>query len=98
MKNSTESGSIESGYKIEKNYCTETNDYISYINQGRVIDVVSNHKARYNNDRDIEIFGRMEPGDRSDDPKIADIMPYARRNGILRINILNWKMIRFVKR
>mgnify|MGYP000668244522 CR=1 FL=1 len=44
MKNSTESGSIESGYKIEKNYCTETNDYISYINQGRVIDVVSNHK------------------------------------------------------
>ena len=84
VKNSTESGSIESGYKIEKNYCTETNDYISYINQGRVIDVVSNHKARYNNDRDIEIFGRMEPGDRSDDPKIADIMPYARRNGIFK--------------
>ena len=28
VKNSTESGSIESGYKIEKNYCTETNDYI----------------------------------------------------------------------
>ena len=81
VKNSTESGSIESGYKIEKNYCTETNDYISYINQGRVIDVVSNHKARYNNDRDIEIFGRMEPGDH---PKIADIMPYARRNGIFK--------------
>ena len=46
--------------------------------------MVSNHKARYNNDRDIEIFGRMEPGDRSDDPKIADIMPYARRNGIFK--------------
>ncbi len=84
VKNSTESGSIESGYKIEKNNITETNDYISYINQDRVVNVVSNHKARYNNDRDIEIYGRMEPGDRSDDPKIADIMPYARRNGIFK--------------
>ena len=26
----------------------------------------------------------MEPGDRSDDPKIADIMPYVRRNGIFK--------------
>ena len=84
VKNSTESCSIESGYKIEKNSITETNDYISYINQDRVVNVVSNHKARYNNDRDIEIYGRMEPGDRSDDPKIADIMPYARRNGIFK--------------
>lgn len=49
-----------------------------------MVNVVSNHKARYNNDRDIEIYGRMEPGDRSDDPKIADIMPYARRNGIFK--------------
>ena len=32
----------------------------------------------------LKFFGRMEPGDRSDDPKIADIMPYARRNGIFK--------------
>ena len=43
-----------------------------------------NHKARYNNDRDIEIYGRMNPGDKSDDPKIADIMPYKNRNGIFK--------------
>ena len=36
------------------------------------------------NDRDIEIFGRLYQGDRSDDPKIADIMPYARRNDIFK--------------
>ena len=84
VKNSTEIGSVESGYKIEKNNITDTNEYISYINQGRTVTVVANHKARYNNDRDIEIFGRMEPGDRSDDPKIADIMPYARRNDIFK--------------
>ncbi len=84
VKNSTESGSAESGYKIERNNNMESNDYISYINQSRVVKVVANHKARYNNDRDIEIYGRMDPGDRSDDPKIADIMPYSRRNDIFK--------------
>lgn len=84
VKNATETGSVESGYKIEKNNITDTNEYISYINQGRTVAVVSNHKARYNNDRDIEIYGRMAQGDRSDDPKIADIMPYARRNDIFK--------------
>ena len=84
VKNATEAGSTESGYKIEKNSITDTNEYISYINQGRTVAVVSNHKARYNNDRDIEIYGRMDQGDRSDDPKIADIMPYARRNNIFK--------------
>jgi DNA (cytosine-5)-methyltransferase 1 len=84
VKNATEVGSAESGYKIEKNNIADTNEYISYINQGRAITVVLNHKARYNNDRDIEIYGRMEQGDRSDDPKIADIMPYARRNDIFK--------------
>lgn len=84
IKNATETGSKKSGYKIEKNYIAQTNKYISYINQNRIVEVVSNHKARYNNDRDIEIFNRLYPGDRSDDPKIADIMPYARRNGIFK--------------
>lgn len=84
IKNATEAGSSESGYKIEKNNITDTNEYISYINQGGTANIVLNHKARYNNDRDIEIYGRMAQGDRSDDPKIADIMPYARRNDIFK--------------
>ena len=47
-------------------------------------DLVFNHKARYNNDRDIEIYGRMIPGDRSDSSRIADIMPYQSRNDIFK--------------
>ena len=82
-RNSTEKSSDESGGKIAFG-TGETNSYIDLINQGRDIPIVYNHKARYNNDRDIEIFGRLNPGDRSDDPKIADIMPYARRNGIFK--------------
>lgn len=83
-KNSTNIGSEESGYKIERIRNDLSNEYIEYINSGRKIEFVCNHKARYNNDRDIEIYGRMEPGDKSDDPKIADIMPYSRRSGIFK--------------
>lgn len=83
-RNATEVDSRASGYKIEKNYIQDTNEYIKYINQGKKIPVVYNHKARYNNDRDIEIYSRLNQGDRSDDPKIADIMPYSRRNNIFK--------------
>ena len=83
-KNSTEIGSELSGFKIERNQCETMNDYIEFINQGRRSNIIANHKARYNNDRDIEIFGRLYQGDKSDDPKIADIMPYASRNDIFK--------------
>lgn len=84
LKNSTETGSEKSGYIIEKNNIQKSNNYIKLINQGKSNSLVFNHKARYNNDRDIEIYGRMYQGDKSDDPKIADIMPYKRRNGIFK--------------
>ena len=84
LKNSTEVGTTESGFVIEKNELNQTNEYINYINQNRKIDFVCNHKARYNNDRDIEIYGRMYQGDKSDDPKIADIMPYKSRSDIFK--------------
>jgi len=83
VRNATEQSTEISGGKITRS-TGETNAYIELINQGRVVPIVYNHKARYNNDRDIEIFGRMNPGDRSDDPKIADIMPYARRKDIFK--------------
>lgn len=84
IKNSTELDTEESGRRIDHNYLTEQNDYVAYINQGRKYPAVLNHKARYNNDRDIEIFGRLDPGDKSTDPKIADIMPYSSRNDIFK--------------
>ena len=46
--------------------------------------IVFNHKARYNNDRDIEIFGRLLPGEDSTAESIRDIMPYADRNHIFK--------------
>lgn len=84
VKNSTELDSIESGFKIEKNHDKSINEYIKAINNGKSYSLVLNHKARYNNDRDIEIFGRLHQGDKSDDPKIADIMPYKSRSDIFK--------------
>jgi len=84
IKNSTELETEESGRTIEHNSLQLTNDYINLINQGVSYPAVLNHKARYNNDRDIEIYSRMEPGDKSDDPKIADIMPYKSRSDIFK--------------
>lgn len=83
VKNATMVEDNRSGRVIDRTVGV-VNDYINMINQGRKITVTLNHKARYNNDRDIEIFGRLEPGEKSDDPKIADIMPYARRNHIFK--------------
>ncbi len=84
IKNATDLDTEESGRRIDHDYIQKHNDYVSYINQGRMYPAVLNHKARYNNDRDIEIFSRLTPGDKSTDPKIADIMPYARRNDIFK--------------
>lgn len=84
IKNATERDTEESGRKIDRNDNPIPNEYVSLINNHRAPAVTLNHKARYNNDRDIEIFSRLNQGDRSDDPKIADIMPYKRRNNIFK--------------
>ncbi len=84
VKNATEVGCELSGKIIDQEYTKDVNEYITIINQGRSYGYVCNHKARYNNDRDIEIYGRLNEGDKSDDPKIADIMPYSRRNDIFK--------------
>ena len=84
IRNATERDTEQSGRKIERRRDFNTNAYMELINQGRDYPVVLNHKARYNNDRDIEIFGRMLPGDKSDSPRIADIMPYTSRSDIFK--------------
>ncbi|MFT5874834.1 MAG: DNA (cytosine-5)-methyltransferase 1 [Clostridium sp.] len=79
-KNSTKSDTEESGKKIEYNRVKQCNEYVDLINQDFRSALIFNHKTRYNNDRDIEIFGRMMPGDNSSSERIADIMPYKSRS------------------
>lgn len=79
IKNSTK-GDLISGFIIDKDKVTKKNNYVKSINMNRFVPLVFNHKARYNNERDIAIFDRMIPGDKSDSPRIADIMPYKSRS------------------
>ena len=58
--------------------------FFRFINGHRVPKVLYNHKNRYNNSRDIEIFRRLPQGANSLHPSIADIMPYGRRNDIFK--------------
>lgn len=84
IKNATEYESDKNGYVLTKFNTYIENDYRNRVNNGNTPKFLYNHKARYNNDRDIEIFSRLDQGDKSDDPKIADIMPYASRNDIFK--------------
>ena len=85
IKGMTEVDDEKTGMKIGINdYDSCGNDYLSSINQGRNIQYVFNHKARYCSDVNYEIFRRLEPGEDATNPKIADIMPYARRNNIFK--------------
>ncbi|MDE6605463.1 MAG: DNA cytosine methyltransferase [Clostridia bacterium] len=68
--------------KVEYSY-SKTRFY-TFINGNKDINWLYNHKNRYNNDRDIEIFSRLPQGGNSLHDSIADIMPYKTRNAIFK--------------
>ena len=53
--------------------------YLKLINMGRNIPYIYNHKARYVNDINYDIYRLLNPGDDASDEKIIDIMPYKHR-------------------
>lgn len=68
----------------ERDFVYVMNDFYHFINGDKKITKLYNHKARYNNPRDIEIFRRLPQGGNSLHESISDIMPYTRRNGIFK--------------
>ena len=73
----------ESGYTICDFEYPDT-EFYHFINGNKKITKLYNHKNRYNNDRDIEIYRRLPQGANSLHPSIADIMPYKSRNDIFK--------------
>lgn len=75
--------SLESGFtEVEFDYLK--NDFYYYINGNRKISKLYNHKNRYNNPRDVEIFSRLPQGADSLHESIEDIMPYKNRRNIFK--------------
>ena len=73
----------ESGF-TECDFTYIHNDFYMFIYGEKDIKKLYNHKNRYNNERDIEIYRRLPQGANSLHESIADIMPYKRRNGIFK--------------
>ena len=74
---------ISSGL-TERDFEYPQTPFYHFINGNKVITKLYNHKNRYNNKRDIEIFRRLPQGANSLHESIADIMPYKRRNDIFK--------------
>lgn len=83
VRNNNDLESDEVGYTIQKYKYTHT-QYYHYLNGEKEINHIFNHKNRFNNERDIEIFGRLPQGANSLHESIADIMPYSSRNHIFK--------------
>ncbi len=73
----------ESGYTV-CDYEYIYNNFYHFINGDKKIYKLYNHKNRYNNERDLEIYRRLPQGANSLHESIADIMPYKNRNGIFK--------------
>lgn len=85
IKNTTNVDSEIYGKKIDVNkFENNENGYLNLINNGRKIPYVFNHKVRYINDTNYEIYKRLDQGDDSTNEKIKDIMPYSHRNHVFK--------------
>ncbi len=83
LKNSTNIENEKWGYTIAEQRIFDSS-YSNLLNNGRLESFLFNHRTKYNNDRDIEIYRRLLPGEKSDAKSIQDIMPYKSRNEIFK--------------
>jgi len=85
VKNMTEVDDELTGKKIDVNqYEGNENSYLKLINQGKKIHFTYNHKARYTNDINYEIYKTLDQGEDGTSKKIQHIMPYKHRNHIFK--------------
>jgi DNA (cytosine-5)-methyltransferase 1 len=71
------------GYTLKAHSYQKT-PYLDFVNDGIRLEYLFNHKNRFNNERDIEIFSRLPQGGDSLHESIQDIMPYHQRNRIFK--------------
>lgn len=83
MKNKSSIENDIVGYTIRP-YEYPMSNYHNYINNGRTVSYVYNHKNRFNNERDIQIYTLLPQGANSLHKSIVEIMPYKSRNNIFK--------------
>jgi DNA (cytosine-5)-methyltransferase 1 len=83
-KNNTKFNNSTSGYSLYDFTLEKSSAYVKSINNNRMRVPLFNHKARYNNDRDIQIFGLLKEGENSLSKSIQKLNPYRNRNSIFK--------------
>lgn len=73
----------ENGFTMRR-VVLEQNEFLKGINKNREINYLWNHKSRYNNENDLEIFRRLPEGQNSLHESIQDILIYKNREHIFR--------------
>lgn len=71
------------GYTIRK-LETEQNQFLREINRSKKHTYLFNHKSRYNNENDLEIFRILPEGENSLHPSVQKLSNYNNRNHIFR--------------
>lgn len=85
IKNLTEVDDEETGKKVDINiFNGQENEYLRQINQNREISYVFNHKARYVNEVNFQIYSLLKQGDDGTSQNVNHIMPYLHRNHIFK--------------
>lgn len=84
LKNATYSESAAWGYTFAGMH-DNLSGYVQLVNRGLPQRVpLLNHRSKYNNDRDIQIYQMLRPGEKSDAESIQEINPYKSRADIFR--------------
>lgn len=83
VPNSTALENDNFGYSISK-YPSRQNSYLRKINKGAISPFLFNHRSKFNNDRDIEIYRTLKPGDDSTSASINHLNPYLNRANIFK--------------
>jgi DNA (cytosine-5)-methyltransferase 1 len=84
IKNATYTESKKWGYTIADFWDSSTG-YTQLINEGDPIRrPLLNHRTKYNNERDIQIYQLLKPGEKSDAESIQEINPYKSRADIFK--------------
>jgi DNA (cytosine-5)-methyltransferase 1 len=71
------------GYAIRK-LTVAQNTFLTEINEGRKPRYLLNHKSRFNNDNDLEIFRTLPEGENSLHPSVQKLSNYNNRNHIFK--------------
>lgn len=83
IKNNTKEENDKWGYTIGYKMKFKT-PYCKLINGNEYSGFLYNHKTKYNNERDIQIYSLLKQGEKSDADSIQEIMPYKNRNHIFK--------------